>query len=89
MALYLMSVYGSSALNKWFVDAYKKTGKKLDMGKACIRFKTLDALPLDVVGEAARKVTVDAWIAVHEATHGKTTKAARAKPKKAAPKKRR
>jgi hypothetical protein len=98
MALYLMSVYGSSALNKWFVGAYKKTGKKLDMGKACIRFKTLDALPLDVVGEAARRVTVDDWVAVHEATHGKAAKAKRAKAKpakakpakaKARPKKRR
>ena len=83
MALYLMSVYGSSALNKWFVGAYKATGKKLDMGKACIRFKTLDALPLEVVGEAAGKITVDQWIAVHEETHGKAAKAKRrAKPAK-------
>jgi hypothetical protein len=83
MALYMMSVYGSSPLNKWFVAAYKKTGKKLDMGKACIRFKTLDALPLDVIGEAARKLTVDDWVAVHEATHGEAAKAKRraAKPK--------
>ena len=81
MALYLMSVYGSSALNKWFVGAYKATGKKLDMGKACIRFKTLDALPLDVIGDAAGKLTVDQWVAVHDATHGKAATAKRrAKP---------
>jgi hypothetical protein len=90
MALYLMSVYGDSALNKWFAATYKATGKKLDMGKACIRFKSLDALPLDVIGEAARKVTVDQWIAVHEATHGKAAKAKRrAKPKPKPKKKRR
>jgi hypothetical protein len=91
MALYLMSVYGDATLGTWFVEAYKKTGKKLDMGKACIRFKTLDALPLEVVGEAVGKVSVDQWITVHEATHGKAAKAARrtsAKPKKPAKKKR-
>src|SRR5258708_4649818 len=41
MAVYLMGVYGDSPHSKWFVDAYKRTGKKLDMGKACVRFKKL------------------------------------------------
>ena len=66
MALYLMTVYGDAKLGKWFRDAYAKSGKKLDMGKACIRFKTLDALPLDVIGEAVSKVPVDAFIASYE-----------------------
>lgn len=77
MALYLMSVYGDSKLRSWFTAAFKKAGKKLDMGQACVRFKTLDALPLAVIGEAASKVSVDQWIAVHEATHGKQAVAAR------------
>jgi uncharacterized protein DUF1801 len=66
MALYLMTVYGKTELGAWFRDAYRATGKKLDMGKACIRFRTLDALPLDVVGEAIARVPVDAYLAAYE-----------------------
>jgi hypothetical protein len=67
MALYLMTVY-QGRLAAWFRDAYAASGKKLDMGKACVRFKTLDALPLDVVGEAIARVPVDAYVAVYEAS---------------------
>src|SRR3954447_14113158 len=66
MALYLMSVYGSPELNEWFQKAWKATGKKLDMGKSCIRFKKLDDLALDVIGEAIAKVSVDAYVAAYE-----------------------
>jgi hypothetical protein len=79
VALHMVGLYSDAALHRWFVDAYKQTGKKLDMGKACIRFKTLDALALDVVGKAASRITVDQWIATHEAMHSKA-KAARRKP---------
>jgi uncharacterized protein YdhG (YjbR/CyaY superfamily) len=77
MALYLMSVYGDSPRHKRFIDAYKKSGKKLDMGKACIRFKSADALALDVIGEALSEVSVDRWVEVHDATHGTKAVAAR------------
>ena len=75
MALYLMSVYGDETLRLWFEAAYKKTGKKLDMGKACIRFKTLDALPLDVIAEAISRVPVDTYIAGYHASRAKTAAA--------------
>src|SRR4051812_22514541 len=42
MVVHVMPLYGDKALCDWFVSAYKKSGKKLDMGKACVRFKTLD-----------------------------------------------
>jgi len=74
MALYLMSVYGSSELAAWFRDAYRATGKKLDMGKSCIRFKTLDALALDVVGDAIARVSVDAYVANYEAQRSQKVK---------------
>jgi hypothetical protein len=67
MALYLTSVYGDPELERWFKQAYAASGKKLDMGKSCVRFKTLDALPLDVVAETIRRVPVDAFIAKYEA----------------------
>lgn len=77
MALYLMSVYSDSPLNKRFVDAYTRSGKKLDMGKACIRFKSADDLALDVIGEAVSAVSVDRWVEIHDATHGTKAVAAR------------
>ena len=43
MAIYLMTVYGHKETENWFVKAYKATGKKLDMGKSCVRFKSLGA----------------------------------------------
>ena len=62
MALYLMCIYGDSEHAKWFRDAWSKTGKKLDMGKACVRFKKLDDLALDVVGEAIKRMPAKKWI---------------------------
>ena len=56
MSLYLMSVYGSKSELEWLEKAWKKAGKKLDMGKCCIRFKRIEDLPLEVVGEAIRRV---------------------------------
>jgi hypothetical protein len=62
MALYLMGVYGDPAIDAWFRGAFAKAGKKLDMGKSCVRFKSLDALPLEVIGETIRRVPVDAFL---------------------------
>jgi len=67
MSLYLMCVYGESDHSKWFQSAWAKTGKKLDMGKACIRFKKLDDLALDVIAEAIRRVPAKKYIAHCEA----------------------
>ena len=44
-----------------------KSGKKLDMGKCCVRFKQLDDLALDVIGEAIRRVSAKQFIAFYEA----------------------
>ena len=89
MTLHLMSIYGDSKLREWFEKAYAATGKKLDLGKACVRFKTLDALPLDVVGQAIAKVGVDEFIAAYERSRAETKQAtARPKNKTALPKKR-
>jgi len=52
---------------KAFRDAWAKTGKKLDMGKSCIRFKKLDDLALDVIAANLKKCTADRYIAAYEA----------------------
>ena len=61
-ALYLMSVYGSPKELAWFQDAWRKSGRKLDMGKACVRFKALADVPLEVVGEAIRRVPAQKYL---------------------------
>ncbi len=72
MSLYLMGVYcgcedgKESELARWFRDAWTRTGKKLDMGKACIRFKKIENVPLEVVGEAIRRVPLKAYLAFYE-----------------------
>jgi hypothetical protein len=75
MALYLMSVYGDAELAAWFRQAYRATGKKLDMGKSCVRFRTIDALALDVIGEAIARVPVDAYVAAYETARSRTVRA--------------
>lgn len=66
MAVYMMSIYSDDALASWFRDAWTRAGKKLDMGKSCIRFKKLEDVPLDVLGEAIGRVSVDEYIARYE-----------------------
>jgi len=62
MSLYLMSIYGSPDQLHWFQKSWAKSGKKLDMGKSCVRFKKLADLPLDVVGEAIKRVSARKYV---------------------------
>jgi hypothetical protein len=69
MALYLMCIYDGGSGNphaEWFQREWKKSGKKLDMGKACIRFKKLDDLPLDVIGATFRRMTAKGYVEQYE-----------------------
>ena len=50
----------------WFEERYRASGKKLDMGKSCVRFKRLDDLPLDVVGEVIAGTSMEQYIAFYE-----------------------
>ena len=64
MVVYLMGVYASEEARKLFETAYRATGKPLDVGKACVRFKQLDDLPLDLIGECIAAETVDTFVAL-------------------------
>lgn len=70
MALYLNSVYGDAAADAWFRQQYEATGKKLDMGKSCVRFRKLENLPLDLVGEVIAKTSVEDYITYYEKARG-------------------
>ena len=63
MAVYLSTVYADPDLLEWFTTQYRATGKKLDMGKSCVRFRTLDDLPLELIGETIAKVPIEQFIA--------------------------
>lgn len=68
MSLSLMCIYGASEAEQRFREAWAKSGKKkLDMGKACVRFKSVDDLALDVIGETIRRVPARKYIAHYEA----------------------
>ena len=88
MALYMMALYcGSDGENDtpqtaWFKEAWKKSGKKLDMGNACIRFKKLEDLALDVLGQAVKRMPAKEYIARYEASIGAKKKPARKSPAK-------
>ncbi|NNK92676.1 MAG: DUF1801 domain-containing protein [Acidimicrobiia bacterium] len=62
MAVYLSAIYADPELDEWFRSDYSATGKRMDIGKSCVRFTSLDDLPLDLVGEAIAKVSVNEFI---------------------------
>jgi len=67
VALYHSGVYADPKLYKWFVAEYPKhADRKLDMGKSCVRFKKMDDIPYDLIGELVSKITVDDWIERYE-----------------------
>jgi hypothetical protein len=84
MSLGIMCHYGDSAEDKWFRTAWRKTGKKLDMGRCCVRFKKIEDVPLEVVGEAIRRVPAKKYIAIYEKMLGpeRLAKHTGRKPKK-------
>lgn len=89
MSLYLNCVYGGDGAGgeapelEWFQEAWAKSGKKLDMGKACVRFKKLEDLPLDVIGELFRRVPAKLYVQRYLGERERMA-AGKAKPKAAA-----
>lgn len=66
LALYIMGLYIDAEHAKWFVEAWEKTGKKLDKGKACIRFKKLEDLALDVIAQTVKRTPAKKYLAQYE-----------------------
>jgi hypothetical protein len=66
MSLYMMCLYAGGELEKWFRAEWAKTGKNLDAGKSCIRFKKLDDLPLDLIGKAIARISAREFIRYYE-----------------------
>ncbi|MFN5845337.1 MAG: DUF1801 domain-containing protein [Flavobacteriia bacterium] len=67
---YHMGIYSDPQLLDWFVNEYPKYSKqKLDMGKSCIRFKKIEEIPYDLIGELMKKITAQLWIEKYEAMY--------------------
>lgn len=67
VAVYHMGVYANTELYDWFVSEYPKHCKrKLDMGKSCIRFKKMEEIPYNLIGELVSKMTVEDWVSIYE-----------------------
>ena len=65
-SLYLNCVYASTERTDRFKAAWRESGKKLDMGKSCIRFRTAADLALDVVRGEIAATTPAQFIAAYE-----------------------
>ena len=66
ISLYMNNIYSDSKLKEWFESEFEKSGKKLDMGKSCVRFRKLEQLPLDVIGKAVAHTPVDEFIKIYK-----------------------
>jgi uncharacterized protein YdhG (YjbR/CyaY superfamily) len=70
MSLYLNTVYGDPKTEAWFKERYAASGKQLDMGKSCVRFRRLEDLPLDVIGDTIARVDLDSFLGAMEEARG-------------------
>jgi hypothetical protein len=67
LSLHLMRIYGDRAQAQQLKDGFRLAGKKLDMGKACIRFQTAGDRPRETIGAAVASTPVDRWVAIAKA----------------------
>lgn len=84
VSLYLNSVYGDRDTETWFRERWAATGKPLNMGKSCVRFRRMEDVPLDVVGETIARADLDAYLAQYEDARG-SSRLARRRPGAANP----
>lgn len=71
VSLYLMSLYGDSDELRRFERDWARSGKPLKMGKCCVRFRKLDDVSLEAIGQAIRRMPAKKYIAQYEAATGK------------------
>jgi hypothetical protein len=67
LSLHLMPIHGSPAQARKLKDGFREAGKKLDMGKACVRFRTADDLALDVIAEVVASIPLERWVEIARA----------------------
>ena len=68
VSLYLMSHYGDAEAENWLKESFRDAGKRLDMGKSCLRFRKPDDIPVEVISQAAGRLSVDEFVQMYEAS---------------------
>ena len=72
VALHHMGMHANPELLEWFVTEYPKhSSKKLDMGKSCVRFKKMEDIPFELIGELVTKMSVQDWVDLYEKNYKK------------------
>jgi hypothetical protein len=71
MAVYLHSIYADPETRTLFEESYRASGRRMDVGASCVRFRKLEDLPLDVIGNAVAAVDVDGYITRYEKARSK------------------
>ncbi len=71
MAVYLTGIYMNEAARQQFEGAYRATGKRFDMGKSCLRFRKLEDLPLQLIGESIAALEVEEFVNRIKKIHSK------------------
>ncbi len=72
IGFYHMGMYASPILYDWFTTEYaKQCSHKPDMGKSCVRFKKMDEIPYQLIGELMKKMSVDDWVNLYEEKYKK------------------
>lgn len=69
-AVYLNAIYADPELREEFERRYRESGKRMDIGKSCVRFRRLDDLPLELIGWAVSRTGVEEYIERYEASRG-------------------
>ena len=87
MVFYGFCIYMDEELKNRFVTDWKKTGKKLDMGKSCVRFKKIEDVPLKVIGDAVKRVPMKKFIKQYEKQLQQSSAGKKTAKKKASKKK--
>jgi len=69
-ALYLTTAYSEPGRAEWLAERFREGGKKMDMGKSCLRFRRLEDVPLDAIAELIAATPPNRLIEIHEAARG-------------------
>lgn len=70
MSLYLNTVYGDPETERWFRGRFAASGKRLDVGKSCVRFRSVEDLPLELIGDTIARASVDTFVERYQAARG-------------------
>ena len=69
VAVYLTGIYMDVEARRKFESAYRATGKRYDVGKSCVRFKKIEDLPLELIGESIGSLEVNDFVNRVKAVH--------------------